>query len=125
MSARCLFNAIPISTLFVLVALVSVAHAATTISTNIQTDGTLSVTGTSTLSGNVGINTASPAAQVDIEGTGSVPFSSSAPANQQSVVVINDTAAINPLEIHSANAQGIDLYTHAAAQFRAPYYQFF
>jgi hypothetical protein len=83
--------------------------AATTISTDISTGGMLSVTGTTTLAGNVGINTAAPADQVDIEGFGSVPFSNTAPSNQSSVVVINDTAAINPLEIHSANAQGIDL----------------
>jgi hypothetical protein len=40
-------------------AIVNFATAATTISTNIQTDGTLSVTGQSTLTGNVGIATSS------------------------------------------------------------------
>jgi hypothetical protein len=70
MNARRLFYAIPISTLFVLVALLSVADAATTISTNIQTDGTLSVTGTSTLTGNVGVNTSSPSYNLDVTGLG-------------------------------------------------------
>ncbi len=40
--------------------LASVVSAATTISTNIATGGTLSVTGTSTLMGNVGIGTTTP-----------------------------------------------------------------
>jgi len=44
--------------------------AATTISTNIQTDGTLSVTGTSVLNGNVGIANASPSYPLDVTGLG-------------------------------------------------------
>jgi len=37
-----------------------------------------------------------------------------------SLVTISNTSGINPLEIHSANALGIDLFTHAAAAFRGP-----
>ena len=40
-----------------IISITTVVSAATTISTNIQTDGTLSVTGTGTFSGNVGIGT--------------------------------------------------------------------
>jgi hypothetical protein len=42
------------------------SFAATTISTNIQTDGTLSVTGMSILTGNVGIANSSPAYNLDV-----------------------------------------------------------
>jgi len=43
--------------------------AATTISTNVSTGGTLTVTGASTLMGNVGIGTTTPEASLDIDGT--------------------------------------------------------
>jgi hypothetical protein len=45
-----------------------IVAAATTISTNIQTDGTLSVTGTSTLMGSVGIGTTSPSSVLTVWG---------------------------------------------------------
>jgi len=52
--------ALALSVLFGATLAAALASAATTISTNIQTDGTLSVTGTSTLIGNVGIGTLQP-----------------------------------------------------------------
>ena len=51
--------------LFILVVTV---QAATTISTDIQTDGTLSVTGTSTLAGNVGVGTTTPSYRLSVVG---------------------------------------------------------
>jgi len=45
-----------------------VSMAATTISTNIQTDGTLSVTGPSVLTGKVGIGTANPRTGLELAG---------------------------------------------------------
>lgn len=47
---------------------VGTVSAATTISTNIVTEGTLSVTGTSTLMGNVGIGTSTPNEELDVYG---------------------------------------------------------
>lgn len=60
------FFAIILSVFFV----VTAAQAASTISTNIQTDGTLSVTGISSFTGNVGILNASPTYNFDVTGLG-------------------------------------------------------
>jgi hypothetical protein len=119
MNARRLFYAIPISTLFVLAVFASVARASTTISTDISTGGMLSVTGTSTLMGNVGVDTTTPASPLDVEGAGSL-VSIGGTGIDPSVLTIVNTSAVNPLEIHSANARGIDVYTHSNTGFRAP-----
>lgn len=50
-------------------AVAAIASAVTTIGANISTDGTLSVAGISTLTGNVGIGTASPGSALDVKGT--------------------------------------------------------
>lgn len=47
----------------------AIASAVTTISTNIATDGALTVGGISTLTGNVGVGTASPGSALDVKGT--------------------------------------------------------
>ncbi len=75
-------------------------------------------------SGFVGIGTISPLAKVDIEGQ-ITPFPATAPRAENSMMVLNNTVGVNPLEIHSANALGIDLYTNADADFRAPYMNFY
>src|ERR1700733_1833858 len=89
-------------------AVVSLVSAATTISTNIQTDGTLSVTGTMTgtnanFSGSVGIGTTTPSSALTLDG---------------------NLDANATLEIHNAYAVGEDIYVHNDAQFRAPYINF-
>ena len=68
--------AVALSVLFGATLAAALASAATTISTNIQTDGTLSVTGTSTLTGKVGVGTANPLSQLYIStgGTSATPF---------------------------------------------------
>ena len=97
---------VALSVLFGSVLAASLVAAATTISTNIQTDGTLSVTGTSTLIGNVLIGTSTP--------------STKSPA-----LYVSDINPFTPIEVHSSYALGLDLYTHAAAGFRAPAINFY
>jgi hypothetical protein len=82
------------------------AQAQTTISTDIQTDGMLSVTGTSTLLGSVQIGT-------------------STPLTDGSALYVSDTNPTTPIEVHSSYALGLDMYTSAAAAFRAPNINFY
>jgi hypothetical protein len=124
MSARCLFNAIPISTLFVLVALVSVAHAATTISTNIQTDGTLSVTGTSTLTGSVGVGTSTPWGMLSVTGpdtSATSPSFVAADSNNNPLFDVMDNGNVG---IGTANPQAtLDISTNGATYYETDTYR--
>ena len=118
------FVAIVISVFFV----VATVQAATTISTNIQTDGTLSVTGTSTIMGHFGVATTSPFAQLSVgwDGIATTLADFGYDGNLSNIV---GTLAIdgpnNILETHSSYALGLDLYTHANQEFRAPYVDFY
>ncbi len=70
----------------------STALASTTISTNIQTDGTLSVTGQSLFTGNVGIGTTSPTGKLEVV--------------DGDVLVTNSTAMTGSLRIRGWNSAG-------------------
>jgi len=98
--------AVALSALFGASLAAALASAATTISTNIQTDGALSATATTTLLGNTLIGT-------------------STPSGNNNALYISDTNPYTPVEIHSSYALGIDMYTSAAAGFRAPVLGFF
>jgi len=54
---------------------------------------------------------------LDIEGTGKLL---NVGGTGSSVINVNNTSAVNPLEIHSANSQGLLLYTHSNTNFRGP-----
>lgn len=77
------------------------------------------VIGTSTFPA-IGIGTTNPATPLDIEGSGPL-VSIGGTGIEPSVVSIDSPSGLNPLEIHSSFAAGIDIYTHASsATWRAP-----
>jgi hypothetical protein len=92
---------------------VSVAAAATTISTNIQTDGTLSVTGQSVLNGNTGVGTSTPGANLVVNGTTGQNLLQVATSTNQNIFTIDQNGYVSiglapgdvtPLEVASNNA---------------------
>jgi hypothetical protein len=90
-----------------------VVTAATTISTNIQTDGTLSVTGTSTLTGNAYF-----LQTIELGATSTPTFTDGSTAG---LLLDGNLLTSEALEIHNNYAEGIDVYTHASsASWRAP-----
>jgi hypothetical protein len=117
------FFAIILSVFFV----VTTVQAATTISTNIQTDGTLSVTGASTLANasTTLFSATGPAyfgatATSSFDTAGNLGIWTTTPTSALTLVGnVNGSATI---EIHNPYAAGIDLYTHAAGNqtYRAP-----
>lgn len=83
--------------------------AATTIGPNIQTDGTFSATGTSTLSTTfIGTSLSGPNS-----------------GTHHGLTITSNSLPFSILEIHNKYAVGIDLYTHEDAQFRAPFINFY
>lgn len=86
---------------------VALVSASTTISTDIETDGILSVTGTSTLLGTVAIGTTTTTHTDGAVG---------------GLLIVGDLVSDRTLEIHNNYAEGIDVYTHSnTATFRAPF----
>jgi hypothetical protein len=103
----------------------TLASAATTISTNIQTGGTLSVTGTSILTGNVGIATTTPWAQLSVTGpdtSGSTPAFLAADANNNPLFDVMDNGNVGVgtaspaarLDIQSASNSLLNLLSSAS-----------
>lgn len=64
----------------------------------------------------VGIGTSTPTVELDIEGSG--PLVNIGGAGGSSVLNIINLTGTNPLELHTANAEGLTSYAHSNTSFR-------
>ena len=91
-------SALVLSVLFGVTIAAALVSAATTISTNIQTDGTLSVTGQSTFTGNVGIGTTTPAYGLTVATNDLAITSTNGAKGRPTLWLSNQSAADNAVD---------------------------